>query len=161
MDDFYRASRTNLEKVGDGAVSESVVKVLSASSSWARFNAVINSINLVSALFYVAMILLNLFSSDVSLQGRLANVLIDGWWGVVSIVIYWFFAKSMSDYATLTKRLLVSRQVEADVAQCFAHSSTFIKTLGIILLLFIGVFILGLMTAVILPMSMSMYILPR
>ena len=67
------------------------------------------------------------------------------------LLIYWFYGTSMNRYAKTAKQLRQSPDTEADVAQCFASSSTFLKTTGIFLLIMAVVMLLGIAAAIVLP----------
>lgn len=155
MDNMYRAPQSSLGRSVSQGVSPFLAEILASGSLWARFTSIFNFISLFFVIIYLLMLL---FGVGVGAHASKANIV-----GIVgvgigvtllvlpSILIYWFFASSMNRYAKAAKQLRSGEASEEDVAQCFASSSTFLKTFGLCFIFGLVVMILGIVAALALP----------
>lgn len=159
MDNLYRAPQSNLRRnVGEG-LSLVLVEILSSGSLWARMISVVNFISLFFGVLYLLVMVFGFsaaFKYGAGSDQEESIFIIAAIIGVVvsmlpMLLIYWFYGTSMNRYAKTAKQLRQSPDTEADVAQCFASSSTFLKTTGIFLLIMVVVMLLGIAAAIVLP----------
>lgn len=158
MDNLYRAPQSNLRRNMSEGLSLVLVEILSSGSLWARMISVVNFISLFFSVLYLLAMVFGFSAAFKYSAGsdQEKSMVIGAIIGVVvfmlpMLLIYWFYGTSMNRYAKIAKQLRQSTDTEADVAQCFASSSTFLKTTGIFVIIMAVIMLLGIAAAIVLP----------
>lgn len=118
----YQAPGADLHKSGKEGVTSRMAEVLGKGVFWAMALSVINFISLISI---VADMLRSLSSMSAYGVGQALG-------SVPFLVFFWVFGISMYRYANSAKSLRDGVN-EVDIADCFTHLTTYIKTMSILI----------------------------
>lgn len=156
---LYRAPQSsnfgrNLSDRISGGVNAVMIEILSSGSIWARITSIVAFINFAFMLIYLGLIFFGFIFAGQGRSGSFGALIFGMGFTFLflspMLISYWFMGSSMNRYAKASKKLR-SNGDENEVEECFASSSTFLKTLSIFLLLMFVLMFIGILAAIALP----------